>query len=165
MVQATDGNFYGTTLSGGPSGGGTIFKVTPNGDLSLIYSFCTQPKCVDGKVPNQLIQGTDGNFYGTTATNGDNPGSHGTVFRLSLGLGPFVKVQPAAGFVGQRVEILGNSLTDTTGVSFNGTAAVFAVESDSLILATVPAGATTGNVGVTNANGTLSSNVKFRVRP
>ena len=164
MVQAADGTFYGTTLSGGLNDGGSVFKVFAGGDLSLVYSFCTQPDCADGKVPNHLIQDTDGDFYGTTGENGNDRGTHGTVFRLSVGLGPLVEVQPTEGFVGQGVEILGNTLLGTTGVSFNGKAAAFVVKSKSLILARVPAGATTGTVEVTGENGTLSSNVKFQVR-
>jgi len=68
MVLAADGNFYGTTDSRGAHNyyGGTIFKITPSGSLTTLYSFCALPKCADGREPNGLIQATDGNFYGTT---------------------------------------------------------------------------------------------------
>jgi uncharacterized repeat protein (TIGR03803 family) len=83
LIQATDGNFYGTTSDGGAHGaGGTVFKITPGGTLTTLYSFCTLTQCADGQRPNaELLQGTDGNFYGTTATDGVN--SAGTVFQLT----------------------------------------------------------------------------------
>ena len=84
LVQATDGNFYGTTGSGGTNGGGTVFSITPAGSLTTIYSFCAQSGCTDGFEPySGLIQGTDGNFYGTTHGGGSN--GDGTVFRITSG--------------------------------------------------------------------------------
>lgn len=59
--------------------------------------------------------------------------------------------------------ILGNNLSGTTAVNFNGTPAAFTVFSDTEIEATVPAGATTGFVTATTASGTLTSNQKFHV--
>jgi hypothetical protein len=70
-----------------------------------------------------------------------------------------------SGKVGWRVEILGQGFTGTTGVSFNGTAANFVVQSDTYLTATIPQGATTGFVSVTTPGGTLQSNVVFRVTP
>jgi hypothetical protein len=87
------------------------------------------------------------------------------VFRLSTGLGPFVKTLPTSGLVGAAVKILGTGLTGATGVTFNGAAATFTVVSSALITATVPAGATSGAVQVTTPSGTLSGNVSFVVTP
>jgi uncharacterized protein (TIGR03437 family) len=89
----------------------------------------------------------------------------GTVFSLSLGLGPFVETQPTSGKAGAAVKILGTNLTGATSVAFNGTPAVFTVVSGSLIKATVPTGTTTGQVQVVTPSGTLTSNVNFRVQP
>jgi uncharacterized protein (TIGR03437 family) len=63
------------------------------------------------------------------------------------------------------VRILGTNLTGATSVTFNGVAATFKVVSPTLILTTVPTGATTGKVQVTTPSGTLLSNVVFLVRP
>ena len=93
------------------------------------------------------------------------PAALGTVFSLSVGLGPFVETQPTYGKVGAVVKILGTDLTGATSVSFNGTAAAFTVVSTSEITTTVPAGATSGTVQVVTPSGTLSSNVPFRVLP
>lgn len=169
LIQATDGNFYGATQSGGAycllSGCGTIFSFTPAGTLATIYNFCAQTSCPDGRFPAaDLMQATDGNFYGTTG--GDFYGTTGnTAFRLSTGLGPFVTFAMKTGKVGGTAEILGQGFTGTTSVSFNGVPASFTVHSGTLLLAKVPTGATTGFVTVTTPSGTLTSNVAFQVIP
>ena len=84
LVQATDGNFYGTTPGGGANGYGTVFKITQRGTLTTLHNFCPSPfACLDGAEPyGGLVQGTDGNFYGTTLTGGAN--GQGTIFRIAL---------------------------------------------------------------------------------
>jgi uncharacterized repeat protein (TIGR03803 family) len=158
LVQATNGSFYGTTVLGGASVAGTVFKITPSGTLTTLHTF----DVTDGANSSAgLLQATNGNLYGTTEDGGVN--GFGTVFRLSVGLGPFVETQPTSGKVGAAVKILGTKLTGATSVSFNGTAATFTVVSSSEITTTLPVGATTGKVQVTTPSGTLSSNVSFRV--
>jgi uncharacterized repeat protein (TIGR03803 family) len=168
LIQATDGNLYGTTdAGGGNAGGGTIFQVTLGGALTTLYNFCATGNgtCFDGSGPvGGLLQDTNGELYGTTYSGGTG-GGFGTVFGLSTGLGPFVKTLPGSGKVGARVIILGTNLTGATSVSFNGTAATFTVASSSEITTTVPTGATMGPVKVTTPGGTLLSNVAFRVTP
>ena len=171
LVQATNGDLYGTTSHGGafgngcaPYGCGTVFKITPSGTLTTLYTFCSQSGCTDGETPETgLVQATNGDLYGTTFYGGAYNG--GTIFRLSVGLGPFVETQPSSGNVGAAVNILGTDLTGATSVSFDGTAAVFTVVGHSLITATVPAGASSGEVQVVTPGGTLSSNVPFQVVP
>lgn len=71
LVQGTDKNFYGTTRAGGTHSQGSIFKITPNGVLTILYNFCATSGCPDGFDPvGGLIQATDGNFYGTTLGGG-----------------------------------------------------------------------------------------------
>ena len=83
LIQAKDGNFYGTTELGGIYDGGTIFKITPAGTLTTLYSFCSQTGCPDGDVlAAGLVQGKDGNFYGVTTEGGSQ--NAGTVFKLTL---------------------------------------------------------------------------------
>jgi uncharacterized repeat protein (TIGR03803 family) len=90
LIQANDGNFYGTTQYGGAYNEGTIFKMTPSGAVTTLYSFCPQTHCNDGANPYAgLIQGSDGVFYGTTFNGGG--GNDGTVFSLSVGLSPIVR--------------------------------------------------------------------------
>ena len=175
-AQATDGNFYGTTKYGGantnsscPTGCGTIFKITPSGKLTTLYSFCAQSGCTDGIAGGGgPLQDTNGKFYGSTDGGGTSdacPVGCGTIYSLAVGLGPFVETQTTSGRVGAAVKILGTNLTGATSVTFNDTSAVFKVVSSSLITTTVPSGATTGFVTVTTPKGTLKSNTKFRVTP
>jgi uncharacterized repeat protein (TIGR03803 family) len=87
LIQATNGNFYGTTSVDGANGNGTIFKVTQRGRLTTLYSFCSQSNCTDGAYPvAALIQATNGNFYGTTLYGGSMYGGStglGTVFKVN----------------------------------------------------------------------------------
>jgi len=88
LVQATDGNLYGTTNQGGANNGGTVFRVSPTGAVTTIYNFCALALCADGKAPNAgLIQATNGNLYGTTWLGGNYegycPNGCGTVFKIS----------------------------------------------------------------------------------
>jgi uncharacterized repeat protein (TIGR03803 family) len=81
-VQGTNGDLYGTTDQGGASDAGTIFRITPAGVLTTLYSFCAQPNCSDGEYPTAgLILATNGDFYGTTQRGGIGDG--GTVFKIS----------------------------------------------------------------------------------
>jgi uncharacterized repeat protein (TIGR03803 family) len=164
LVQGADGNFYGTTAQGGTvNNGGTLFKITTGGSFTQLYAFCAPNHCSGEGVNPQdgLVQGTDGNFYGTTPSGGAE--GVGVVFRLSVGLNPFVEVLLYAGKVGKTVKILGQGLTGTTAVAFNGTAANFSVKSNTYLTATVPTGATTGFVTVTTHGGALKSRKQFRV--
>jgi uncharacterized repeat protein (TIGR03803 family) len=158
VTQATDGNIYGTTGSNGANGFGTVFDITAEGVLTTLYSF----DGFDGAFPGAgLLQRTNGSFYGTTTGGGTY--TDGTLFSLDMGLGPFVAFVRGAAKVGQDFGILGQGFTGTTSVSLNGTPASFTVVSDTLIRATVPAGATTGYVIVNTPSGTLTSNVPFQV--
>ncbi len=92
LLQATDGNLYGTTSAGGRKGAGTIYEMNLSGALATIYTFCSQSGCSDGEGPDApLIQGTDGNFYGTTFIGGAH--GYGAVFSLS-GPAQLVPVTP-----------------------------------------------------------------------
>ena len=87
------------------------------------------------------------------------------MFSVSTGLVPFVQANPNFGQAGRVVGVLGNNLTDTTAVAFNGTPAQFKVISSTFIKAQVPTGATTGTIEVTTPSGTLNSNTSFHVLP
>lgn len=174
LMEGSDGTFYGTTTFGGASqinqvllGFGTVFRITPAGQFTTLHTFCTGGgDCADGAYPlDGLTQGTDGSFYGTTYGRSECPGNCGTVFKLSMGLAPFVQASQDFGRIGRSVNILGNNLTGATSVSFNGVPATFKVLSNTFIRAMVPSCATSGRISVTTAAGTLSSNTDFHVMP
>ena len=82
VIQGSDGNFYGTTYQGGASGNGTVFKLTPSGTETVLFSFAGGSS--DGANPEGgVIQGSDGNFYGTTLQGGAS--GLGSVFELTPG--------------------------------------------------------------------------------
>ncbi len=176
LVQATDGNLYGTAAGNvnfectevpSPEACGTIFQITTGGAFTLLHTFSGD----DGANPiGGLVQATNGTFYGTTyvggtgtTCNNTSPTCQGTVYSLSMGLGPFVAAVPPRDAVGHNLIILGSDLTGATSVTFNGTPATFTVVSATEIKTSVPVGATTGPLVVTTPGGTLSSNVIFRV--
>jgi uncharacterized repeat protein (TIGR03803 family) len=163
LIQAANGNFYGTTIQGGVGNYGTIYQLTPTGSLSVLHSFDST-----GQNPwAPLLEATNGTLYGTTTYGGNSSCNQGcgTVFSLSRHFPPFIAVRPTSGMTGARVAILGNDLASATSVSFNGAAATFTIISGTQIRTTVPAGATTGTVQVVTARGTLTSNVAFTVNP
>ncbi len=81
LIQASDGNFYGTTDSGGAHDLGTIFRLTPSGQFTVLYSFCSS--C--GYSPNGTIQVADGRFWGTTREGGSH--DKGVLFSMGPGGG------------------------------------------------------------------------------
>jgi uncharacterized repeat protein (TIGR03803 family) len=144
LTLGSDGNFYGTTSSGG-SGGGTVFKVTTNGTLTTLASFMALGYGGNGGEDPEaaLTLGTDGNFYGTTEAGGSSVVG-GTVFKVTT------------------------NGTLTTLVSFaitNGEApnAALTLRPDGNFYGTTSAGGDNGNGTVfkVTTNGTLTTLVLF----
>jgi uncharacterized repeat protein (TIGR03803 family) len=166
LVQATDGNIYGTTSQGGSAGGGTIFQITTTNTFTTKHNFIL----ADGIDPETssagLLQGSDGKLYGVTVSGGTSNG--GTVYSYDLGLAkPKPRIagfSPTSGPVGVTVLLSGANFLGASAVTFNGTAATFTVEGASYISTTVPAGATTGAIKVTTPNGTAASKTNFTVQ-
>jgi uncharacterized repeat protein (TIGR03803 family) len=158
LVQGSDANFYGTTW-GSPAGVGvgTLYQYNATtGSYSEIYQFTNTYSQA------ALVQHTNGKFYGTTVSGGTK--GYGTIFSLDMGLGPFVTFVRSQGHVGAAAQILGQGLTGSTGVTFNGVPATsFSVVSDTYMTAVVPSGASTGPAVVTTPSGPLASNVSFRI--
>jgi len=90
LMQATNGTLYGTTSYGGTNAQGTIFKITTSGAFTNLYTFCSLSNCADGTGPTSLVEGPDGNFYGTTFGGGTGLPvcgglACGTIFKLTPG--------------------------------------------------------------------------------
>jgi uncharacterized repeat protein (TIGR03803 family) len=226
LVQASDGNLYGTCYSGGANGTGTVFRITTKGVFTKIYDFAAEalPGNI-GYLPRAgLIQASDGNLYGT-AWQGGAFTATGTIYQLTLGgvgtleasfdasttgfspLGAllqgsdgrlYVTLQddggensdevedsgaisvldgleppkpgafqfsPTSGLVGAKITLRGSAFVGTTAVMFNGMSAASVVDASGYITATVPALATSGTISVTNAGGTTTSKSSFTVLP
>ncbi|MGA2176283.1 MAG: choice-of-anchor tandem repeat GloVer-containing protein [Verrucomicrobiota bacterium] len=106
LVLGADGNFYGVAYDGGQNGSGTVFQFTQGGVLNPLYSFnfvedILEATNTDGAAPIELLQATDGNFYGTAYYGGTN--GWGSFFRI--GLPPQITAQP----VSQAVALHGNA--------------------------------------------------------
>jgi uncharacterized repeat protein (TIGR03803 family) len=79
LIQATDGTFYGVTLTGGAFDRGTVFRTTASGVVTVLHSF---DGTTEGRSPQAvLVQANDGNFYGVTSSGG--PFDGGTIFRMT----------------------------------------------------------------------------------
>jgi uncharacterized repeat protein (TIGR03803 family) len=122
LIQGADGNFYGTTADGGNGkygAGGTFFTVTPSGDLTTLYNFCSQPNCTDGEQPSNIYLATDGNFYGITWFGGVNNNNQGTIFQFTPS-GGLTTVHTFDGTDGSGPNGGGILMQDTNG-TFYGT--------------------------------------------
>ena len=117
LVLDAAGNLYGTTLGGGTHGFGTVYKVTPRGAESVLWSFADVP---DGSLSqSNLILGTDGNFYGTTSTGGT--AGNGTAFRITPA-GSLTILHSFGVTAGDGISPLGG-LTPSPNGNFYGTTA------------------------------------------
>ncbi|MGA8151569.1 MAG: choice-of-anchor tandem repeat GloVer-containing protein [Terriglobales bacterium] len=113
-VQATDGNFYGTTLQGGVSNLGTVYKITPSGGFTSLYSF----DGTHGASPSApLLLASDGNLYGTTESGGSGTCGCGTVFKITTK----GKLTTLYSFDGILAENPGSALIQANNGSFYGT--------------------------------------------
>ena len=138
LIQAADGNLYGVTLAGGAGYGcifsssgdgcGTVFKITPTGTLTTLYNFCAVDCTASAYPYGQLLQGTDGNFYGTTFGYSRNGGAvfeitpTGTLTTLITFEGVGSPYGPAAGLA---QDTNGNFYGTTSGGGTAGDGTVF----------------------------------------
>jgi uncharacterized repeat protein (TIGR03803 family) len=159
IMQATDGNFYGTLWSGSAGGRGSIYRITPAGVFTDLHDFFG----FSGALPEStILQHTSGKLYGLTYSGGTY--NNGVLFEYGAGMGPFVRYLNVYGQVGGQVDILGQYFEPgVTTVYFNGVPVVNPVITSTYIKATVPEGATTGPITVTTSRGTLTSDKTFIV--
>ncbi len=162
LIQANDGNFYGTTVLGGNHnsnceyGCGTIFKITAEGAVTTLYSFCSQANCSDGADPQGwLMQANDGNFYGTTWNGGNACGIQGcgTVFKITPEgtLTTLYRFNPVANRSDGSNPYAG--LVQGTDGNFYGTTEVGGVYGYGTIFQITPAGALTTLYGFNGTDG------------
>ncbi|MGA3008462.1 MAG: choice-of-anchor tandem repeat GloVer-containing protein, partial [Opitutaceae bacterium] len=144
LVQGSDGYFYGTTMVGGSSNDGTVFKTTPAGALTTLVSF-TGP---NGAQPMAgLIEGTDGNFYGTT--DGGGSSNDGTVFKTT----PAGVLTTLVSFNGINGAQPMAALVEGTDGNFYGTTAGGGSNADGTVFQITSTGALTTLVSFNGTNG------------
>ncbi len=183
LVQGTDGNFYGTTVDGGLGGRGTVFRMSSSNQLTTLWSFLGP---YDGINPRGgLVQGSDGNFYGTTSLLGTH--GRGTVFKITRDgmLTPLYSFSGSDGAYPESTLVLArdgnfygttrNGGTDNN--CFNGCGTIFRItpagvlttlHSFSYISGHYPVGALVqaidGNLyGTTNGDGFFGSDMAFKI--
>jgi uncharacterized repeat protein (TIGR03803 family) len=188
LLQASDGNLYGTTEFGGASGNGTVFRITPGGAFAKLVNL----DGIDlGAHPRAaLVEGPDGALYGTANSGG--PGGRGTIFRLSFTSAPQITGQPAnvavlpGGNASFSVAVFGapallyrwqkngTNLNDTGNLSGSATriltltnvspadAGTYAVSVTNTLGFTTSAGATLTIVPVPMFQSVIKSNTTFR---
>ena len=163
MALGTDGNYYGSTAEGGSFDDGTLFNISTSASYNELYSFDNSVNLMQMAPLSPPVEYTTGLLYGVTEFGGT--ANAGTVYSLNNGLAAFVNSPLFSGREGSSVLILGDHLSGTSKVTFNGLPAKFVVHSDTHMTATVPSGATSGWIRVTTASGTVRSRKVFRVEP
>jgi len=145
LVQATNGDFYGTTQFGGTNGNqGTIFEMTPAGNLTTLVSF----NGANGSYPlAALVQGIDGNFYGTTEYGGAS--GDGTVFQMS----PTGALTTLVSFNGSDGSSPFGALVQGTNNDFYGTTSGAGASGFGTVFKVSTTGALTTLVSFSGANG------------
>jgi len=148
LVQGSDGNFYGTASGGGtstncPFGCGTVFRISPSGNYTNLYSFIGSP--TDGRDPTAgLMQGSDGNFYGTTAEGGSGTNCFigcGTVFRISP-TGNYTNLYSFVGSPSDGVYPI-TALVQGLDGNFYGTTPVGGINNNGIVFRIGPSGSET----------------------
>ena len=165
MTPASDSNLW--SIISGNSLDPEVVSLSPNGKLLKTARF----DGTNGANPDAaLVQSSDGTLLGVTESGGtvqQGDVASGVIFTLNAGLAApkplFVSFSPSRGAAGSKVMIHGVHLIGTTHIAFNGLSATFRVLNTANITATVPLGATTGPIAVTNAGGTTVSKTNFTV--
>ncbi len=170
LFLASDGNLWDTNFTDSTAPMGSVFSINPQSGAVL------QTFAFDGDNGNSpevgVIQGADGSFVGTTELGGTisagkNAFADGAVWTLDAGLSSpapaITLLNSTSGSVGSTMLMSGHNFIGTTAVSFNGISTSFEVLNTQFIRATVPTGATTGPIKVTNLGGTATSKQSFNV--
>ncbi len=136
-VQGTNGDFYGVTISGGTANEGTIYRMTPAGKITTIYSFTGGS---NGAQPNtSLVLGTDGYLYGTTYAGGSS--NAGTIFKITQS-GTLTYLHTFAGSDGKSPQ---TTLVQGTGDVFYGMTTVGGANNDGALFQITSRTATFGH--------------------
>jgi uncharacterized repeat protein (TIGR03803 family) len=165
LVQGSDKFLYSVASTDSANGAGTLFKISTNGKtFSVLYNF---NKVSGGYTPlgTPMIH-TNGTIYGVTLTGGTQFPAYGVLYSFNNNLKPFASLVVIwSGKIGTQVGILGQGFSSATGVKFGTGPGTFTVLSDTYMVASPAAGATTGIVTVLEPGGNLVSIQTFKVLP
>jgi uncharacterized repeat protein (TIGR03803 family) len=164
LVQGSNKFLYGVLSSGGVNNLGSLFKINTTGTtFSILHSF---DKGSGGAPYATPTLHTNGKIYGVTQTGGPQNSTYGVVYSFDDSLKPFASLVVIwSGKVGTQVGVLGQGFSSATGVKFGSVAGTFTVVSDTYMIATAAAGATTGPVTVLEPSGNLFTPQVFKVIP
>jgi uncharacterized repeat protein (TIGR03803 family) len=161
LMEASDDTLWGDFFQ--PPG--VMFNSTLSGK---VLRNITLNASVVGSEPFGLLQAADGKIYGMASGATSGPPSSGTFWVMDAGLAPpearIINFQPASGKLGSTFVVQGSHFVGTKGVTINGKSASFSVLTANFIRVTVPAGASSGKISVTNAGGTATSAKAFTVQ-
>ena len=176
LVQASDGNFYGTTSLGGlnnfsSSGCGVLFKITPTGVYSVLHRFDNATDgCISrtGSLGQSMTLHTNGKIYGSTKFGGIG-GIGGTIFELDIGARPFIRPQVLIAKVGEKITLYGDFSGTISGVTFGVVSATIFTRDlnnpNNTLSVTIPVGAKTGPIVVIKATVNITTIKTFNILP
>ena len=161
LMQTSSGLFYSSAADGSLSAMEAV-------DISAQTVSVFQAPGIGSYLNGNLTQVSNGNLAGATLKGGAGGGAAGTVFLFNTGNAKspplILGFQPEAASVGETVTIWGSSLIGTTNVSINGVSALFKTAASGFVSFTVPKGANSGNIVITNAGGAATSNGVLMVK-
>lgn len=162
LVQASDKFLYSVMSAGGTNGYGTIYRINNTGTkFQVLHQFDNPTGAYGASTPTLHTNGT---LYGTTTKGGGGENNaSGVVFGFTNGLKPFALLQLWAGKAGTSVGILGQGFSAATGVKFGTVTASYNVVDDTYVVATVPSGARTAKVTISEPGGALATLRNFTV--
>ena len=163
VVQGSDGFLYGVASVGGSNGIGTLFKVDTAGkNFAVLHNFAT----ADGDTPlSTPLLHTNGKIYGLTFHGGSHT-VYGAFYSFDNGLKPFTEqFVYYSGKVNDTVTLLGQGFSNATGVKFGTGPGSFVASTDAYMIATVDAGATTGQITVLEPGGNLVTPLTYKIIP
>jgi uncharacterized repeat protein (TIGR03803 family) len=162
LALGTDGKYYGSAAEGGTYDDGILFNTQKTGFYTDLYSFNNSANLMQESPLSPPVEYTTGLLYGVTEYGGTT--NQGTVYSLNNGLTAFVNAPSFYGREGSNVLLLGNDFQYASQVTFNGVPANFTAKSNTHMMATVPAGATSGYIEVTTPAGVVKSRKLFVVQ-
>jgi uncharacterized repeat protein (TIGR03803 family) len=158
LTLGLDGNFYGTTIGGGAAGKGALFKMTPDGQVTILHSFGDGTVVNDGTLPEAgVVEDSNGNFYGTTSDGGS--AGLGAVFKVASALPTIISGLSMDGAVGLAFSYQTLATQTPTTYSAIGLQLGLNIDSTTGLISGAPTATGTSSVTLTATNAAGSNSV------